>query len=81
VPPVTDIAGVFGVVLILIAYAGVQLEKMEPRRLPALLLNFFGAALVLYSLTAAFNLAAVIMESIWCLIALYGLARLVLRRP
>jgi hypothetical protein len=78
-----DLAGVFGVGLILVAFAGVQLEKMEPRKAPALLLNFVGAALVLFSLAYNFNLPAVIMESIWCLIALYGLVRLVLpgRKP
>lgn len=75
-----DAAGLLGVVLILIAFAGVQLEKLEPREAPALLLNFIGAAMVLYSLAYAFNLAAVIMETIWCLLALFGLAKLLIRR-
>lgn len=76
----SDAAGLIGVLLILVAYAGVQFEKMEPRAAPALLLNFVGASLVLYSLAYAFNVAAVIMESVWALIALYGLVKLVLRR-
>lgn len=75
-----DAAGVVGVGLILIAYAGAQFGSLHPRKAPALLLNLFGAGLVLYSLAYEFNLAAVIMESIWCLVALYGLARLALRR-
>jgi len=66
--------------MILAAYAGVQLERMQPRRAPALLLNFVGASLVLYSLSADFNLAAAIMEAAWAAIALYGLIRLALRR-
>ena len=75
-----DLAGLFGVALILIAFAGVQLEKLEPREAPALLLNFIGAAMVLWSLAYAFNLAAVVMETIWCLVAAYGLVKLVMRR-
>ena len=76
----SDAAGLIGVAMILVAYGGVQLERLEPRRAPALLLNFIGASLVLYSLSADFNLSAVIMESVWAVIALYGLVRLVLRR-
>jgi len=75
-----DAAGLAGVMMILAAYAGVQLERMQPRRAPALLLNFVGASLVLYSLSADFNLAAAIMEAAWAAIALYGLIRLALRR-
>lgn len=75
-----DLAGLIGVGLILIAFAGVQLEKLEPREAPALVMNFVGAALVLLSLAYAFNLAAVIMETIWCLVAAYGLVKLAVRR-
>ncbi len=76
-----DGAGLVGVGLILVAYAGVQLNRLEPRRAPALLLNFFGAALVLVSLAFRFSLAAFVMEAAWALIALYGLARLLRRDP
>lgn len=73
-------AGVVGVLLILIAYAGVQFGRLDPLKAPALLLNFFGAALVLFSLAYDFNLAAAVMESVWCLIALWGLLRLAMNR-
>ena len=75
-----DALGVVGVLLILIAYAGAQLEKLEPREAPALLLNLVGACLILWSLYYKFNLSAVLMEGSWALVALYGLARLALRR-
>jgi hypothetical protein len=74
-----NIAGLVGVLLILIGYVGVQLDRLQPRAAPALLLNFFGAALVLYSLAFDFNLSAAIMEGIWMAIALYGLVRLVMK--
>jgi hypothetical protein len=75
-----DVAGIAGVLLILVAYAGVQFRRLDPLKAPALMLNFFGAALVLLSLVYEFNLAAFVMESVWCLIALWGLGRLALAR-
>jgi hypothetical protein len=75
-----DALGVIGVLLILIAYAGAQLDKLEPRRAPALLMNLVGACLILGSLAFKFNLSAVLMEGAWALVALYGLARLALGR-
>lgn len=76
--PVAEGAGVFGVLLILIAYAGAQLGRLDPRCAPALLMNLIGAALILWSLSYRFNLAAMLMEAAWALVALYGLVRLVI---
>ena len=75
-----DAAGVFGVFLILVAYAGATSGRLHPQRAPALLLNLVGAALILVSLWFDFNLSAVIMETAWVLVAVGGLARLALRR-
>lgn len=73
-------AGVLGVLLILAAYAGAQLGRLDPRRAPALLLNLAGAGLILWSLAYRFNLAAFLMEAAWAAVALFGLARLLLAR-
>lgn len=75
-----DALGVIGVLLILIAYAGAQVGRLEPRHAPALVMNLVGACLILGSLAFKFNLSAVLMEGAWALVALYGLARLLLRR-
>ena len=75
-----DIAGVIGVLLMLRGYAAAQFRWLDPTRAPALLMNLFGAVLVLISLTKAFNLSAVLMESAWALVAVFGLIRLVLKR-
>lgn len=77
-PAIAEAAGVFGVLLILIAYAGAQVGRLEPRAWPALVLNLVGAVLILWSLSFRFNLAAVLMEGAWALVALYGLGRLAL---
>jgi len=74
-----DIFGVIGVVLILLAYAGAQAGRLEPREAPALLMNLVGAGLILLSLAFRFNLSAFLMEAAWALVSLYGLARLALR--
>ena len=66
--------------LILVAYAGAQFGRLEPRRAPALLLNLIGAGLILASLVVHFNLSAFLMEAAWALVALFGLLRLVLSR-
>ncbi len=75
-----DIAGVFGVVLILVAYAGATAGKLDPKSWPALVLNLLGALLILWSLTVDFNLSAVLMEGAWALVAIAGLIRLALKR-
>ena len=76
----TDAAGIAGVAMILIAYAGATAGKLDPRRAPALILNLAGAGLILLSLAYAFNLAAFVMEAAWAAVALFGLARLALKR-
>ena len=78
--PLSDIAGLVGVALMLAAYALGQLGRLRMDALPALLMNLAGAALVLLSLLYRFNLAAFLMESAWALVALLGLARLALRK-
>ena len=75
-----DIAGLAGALLILGAYAGVQFKRLDPHGLIGLLLNLFGAGLVLVSLYFRFNLAAALLEAAWGAIALIGLIRLALRR-
>lgn len=75
-----DAAGVAGVVMILAAYAGATSGKLDPRRAIALTLNLIGAALILLSLVYDFNLSAVLMESAWALVALFGLVRLLFQK-
>ena len=75
-----DALGVVGVLLVLAAYAGAQIGRLEPRDLIALLMNLIGSALILWSLCYRFNLSAVLMEGSWALVSAYGLARWAMRR-
>ena len=75
-----DAAGVAGVVMILAAYAGATSGKLDPKRPKALLLNLFGAGLILLSLVYDFNLSAFLMEAAGAAVAGVGLLSLVFKR-
>ena len=61
-----DVAGLAGVVVILIAYAGAAMGWLDPKRPISLACNFLGAAAILWTLlTKDFNLSAAVMEGSW----------------
>jgi MYXO-CTERM domain-containing protein len=77
----TDAAGLAGVLMILVAYAGAALGRLDPKGAWSLLANLVGACLILVSLLLAnFNHSSTVMDGSWALVALAGLVRLGLRR-
>lgn len=70
-----DLAGNIGVLMMVIAYLLLQLEKLSSSAVSYLLLNAAGAVLVILSLIFHFNLSAFLMEVFWLLISLFGLAK------
>lgn len=70
-----DLVGIVGVLLMVVAYLLLQLEKLSGSAVSYLLLNAAGAVLVMISLLFRFNLPAFLMEAFWLLISLYGLAK------
>jgi len=70
-----DLVGNIGVLLMVIAYLMLQLEKLSSSAASYLLLNAVGALMVIVSLMFRFNLSAFFMEAFWLLISLYGLAK------
>ena len=67
--------------MILVAYAGAALGRLDPEGPISLLANLAGACLILVSLLlGAFNLASTAMEGAWALVAAAGLVRWALRR-
>ncbi len=75
-----DMAGLIGVAMMLVAYAGAQVRRIDPLKAPALLMNLVGAGLVLLSLASKFNLAAFLMEAAWAAVAAFSLLRLAIGR-
>ena len=76
-----DLAGLIGVVLIVIAYLLLQLNKLPSSAAAYSLLNAVGALLVIASLLFSFNLSAFLMEAFWFLISLFGLIRTLTAKP
>ncbi len=70
-----DFLGNVGVVIMIVAYLLLQLNRLDSNSLAYSLLNAFGAGLVILSLSVNFNLSAFIMEAFWILISLIGIYR------
>jgi len=75
-----DLAGFVGVVLIIVAYLLLQLEKLPSTSPKYSLLNAVGALLIMVSLLFAFNLSAFIVEAFWFLISLVGISKALFAR-
>ena len=75
-----DLAGFIGVLLIVIAYLLLQLDKLPSSSPSYSLLNAVGALLIIVSLIFKFNLSAFIVEVFWFLISLLGLWRSIFAR-
>ncbi|HPF36700.1 MAG TPA: hypothetical protein P5571_14500 [Candidatus Krumholzibacteria bacterium] len=70
-----DAVGLIGVAGILAAYALLQADRLRAADPRYSLLNAAGAAGVLVSLIADFNLSAFLVEFFWLLISLAGLVK------
>lgn len=70
---ITDIIGMVGTALVVVAYYLLQLEKLSSKGLGYNLMNFFGAVFLLISLCFTFNLASFVIELFWIGASLIGL--------
>ena len=73
-----DLIGCLGALLVLIAYAFLQLGKLKSNGILFSFLNFIAAFMILISLFHSWNLAAVMMEIAWMLISAYGIVNILL---
>ncbi len=64
-----------GALMILIAYAGHQLGRMNPRSATYNLLNAFGSGILGYVAFFPFKLGFVILETAWVFISFYAMFR------
>ena len=71
----------FGAVLVLVAFAGTQTGRMDPRRLPSGLLNLTGSALLFASAISPPNAGVLVLEGAWALISLASVVRAWSRPP
>ena len=68
-----DIIGLTGVALLIVTYALLQLDRIDPKGFWYSFNNLIVAILVTVSLIYTPNLASVVIEVFWFLISLYGL--------
>ena len=68
-----DIIGLTGVALLLVTYALLQLDRIDPKGFWYSFNNLIVAILVTVSLIYTPNLASVVIEIFWFIISLYGL--------
>jgi len=72
---VLDFIGNIGVVMLVITFLMLQLNKIPSDGLAYSLLNAIGASLIVVSLLFDFNLSALLMEVFWVLISFVGIYR------
>ena len=70
-----DLVGLIGVVMIVVTYLMLQLDKLRSADLAYSVLNALGASLIVASLIVDFNLSALLMEVFWVLISCIGIGR------
>jgi len=75
-----DLGGFIGVLLIVMAYLLLQLDKLPSSSLSFSLLNAVGSLLIMFSLVFKFNASAFLIEVFWFLISLLGLTKWLISR-
>jgi len=70
-----DFVGNVGVVVLMVTYLLLQLNRLRSDDLSYSLLNAIGASLIVVSLLVNFNLSALLMEVFWVLISFVGIYR------
>jgi len=70
-----DLIGNIGVIVLMITYLMLQLNKLRSDGLAYSVLNAAGASLIVASLIVNFNLSALLMEVFWVLISCVGIYR------
>lgn len=68
-----DLLGNIGVVVLIVTYLMLQLNRLSSNGLAYSLLNALGASFIVVSLLFDFNLSALIVESFWVLISFIGI--------
>lgn len=71
----SDVVGIIGVVLVLIAYYLLQANRLTASNTRYLQMNVIGSLLILFSLFFNWNTSAVLIEIMWFLISLWGMIK------
>ena len=72
---VYEIYGIIGVILIVVSYFLLQINKISSNDLKFSLMNFFGSLLIIVSLFYNWNLPSFIIEMFWMAISVIGIVK------
>ena len=72
---VFELLGWTGVVCVVLAYALLNFEAIEPKSAPYLLLNIFGSTGIIVSSSQKKDLQPVVLNAVWLFVALISLVR------
>ncbi|HRH42539.1 MAG TPA: hypothetical protein PKY82_13005 [Pyrinomonadaceae bacterium] len=75
-----DFLGNIGVAIIILTYILLQLQKIRSESLIYSMLNALGSGLIIFSLIFSFNLSAFIVEILWLVISLFGIANIIRKK-
>ena len=70
---IPDLIGFIGVALLIVTYAMLQLDKIDPKGFWYSFNNLIVAILVTVSLVYTMNIASMVIEVFWFIISLYGI--------
>ena len=70
---IPDLIGFSGVALLIVTYAMLQLDKIDPKGFWYSFNNLIVAILVTVSLVYTMNIASMVIEVFWFIISVYGL--------
>ena len=77
---IPDLIGFTGVALLIVTYAMLQLDKIDPKGFWYSFNNMLVAILVTVSLVYTPNLASLVIEFFWFIISVYGIVMYLRRR-
>lgn len=72
----SDTVGLIGVILLLIAYYLLSVNKMSAMSYSYQILNLLGAVFILFSLMFHWNLSSTVIEVAWIIISFIGIYRI-----
>ncbi|HET8660043.1 MAG TPA: hypothetical protein VFM55_13720 [Micromonosporaceae bacterium] len=75
-----DLVEIVGALLILAGFAGAQLRRLDPHRLPYLVLNLVGAAVLSVLAAVDRDWGFLLLEGVWTAVSAASLAGLLRRR-
>lgn len=78
--PYADWVGIVGVILTLIAYYLLNVNKVKSSSMLYLYFNLIGSCLLMFSLMFSWNLSSVLIEIAWISISLIGILRVMKTR-